>query len=465
MQNPPWSSAVRGSELRSRRSLRFFLLLLCSSWLIPLGARSIPPEPAASTAVAEGPQCAPLPSQELAPAGPVTECGIAPSVLDEIPTSELIVPLPEVENTPLTPSAQGEAILVLPKDAQGQINTDFVLAPGARVGESFFSPILCSTLARIVGEAGPAPDTLVTELPEGAQVVPNLLYSTAATTIRPLAGDPYRELQYALDAAGIEDARPVTRGAGARIALLDSKPQLDHPELRDVRESQLPGKPAPDPALHGSLMAGVVAAEEGNDFGIAGLAPEADLVAIPVCSDSPGSGTDRCTLYDLLYGFDRALEVEAVLINVSAVGPPSRLLQRAAERLAELGVILVAAAGNEGTDRPRYPAAYPEVLGVGAIDESEQPYVRGNRGPSAQILAPGVEILSTVPGGRFAFGDGTSLAAAHVSGVAALALAVSGDPVAVRAALMAEVEEGHPPPILSPVCDILRRVGHPCPCL
>jgi len=108
--------------------------------------------------------------------------------------------------------------------------------------------------------------------------------------------------------------------------------------------------------------------------------------------------------------------------------------------LDQLGVLLVAAVGNEGLSEPRYPAAYPSVIGVGAVDRAGQRYARGNRGPDVEILAPGVEILSTVPGGSFAFGDGTSLAAANVTGLLAVAVGASSDPRAARSAFFAAAQ-------------------------
>jgi subtilisin family serine protease len=161
---------------------------------------------------------------------------------------------------------------------------------------------------------------------------------------------------------------------------------------------------------------------------------------------------------------DVAWEARAQLVNVSLVGPANPLLRRAMDRLDQLGVVVVAAVGNEGTEEPRYPAAYPSVIGVGAVDRNGALYARGNRGPAVEVLAPGVEIVSSVPGDAFAFGDGTSLAAAHVTGVLALAIAASGDPLAARTAFFQVAQErGALPVSVPPVCDVLARLGKPCP--
>src|SRR5262249_6915576 len=154
---------------------------------------------------------------------------------------------------------------------------------------------------------------------------------------------------------------------------------------------------------HGTLIAGVVAAVEHNGFGIAGVAPGAHLMSVPVCTPQGGSASDRCLLYDLLRGVDRAYASEAQILNLSLVCPDNALLARAMARLDKLGVLVVAAAGNEGTSEPRYPAAYPSVIGVGATDRERKVTARSNRGLSAEIYAPGAEVLSTLPGDSFAF--------------------------------------------------------------
>jgi len=153
------------------------------------------------------------------------------------------------------------------------------------------------------------------------------------------------------------------------------------------------------------------------------------------------------------------------VVNLSLVGPANPLLERSMARLEQLGVLVVAAAGNEGTDEPRYPAAYPTVIGVGAADRERRAYARSNRGLSAEIYAPGVEILSSVPGDAFAFGSGTSFAAANVSGVLSLLLGSGATPAEVRAALFrqaAEASEGQPLVLVPPICDVLARLGKTC---
>ena len=191
---------------------------------------------------------------------------------------------------------------------------------------------------------------------------------------------------------------------------------------------------------------------------------------MPVCTPAGAGASDECRLYDVLRGLDLAWNQGATVLNLSLVGPDNPLLERAVTRLEKLGALVVAAAGNEGTRQPRYPAAYASVIGVGALDVDGKPFARGNLGPSAELLAPGVEVLSTVPGDAFAFGDGTSLAAAHVSGALAVLVSASADPARARTALFQAADLARPatsdpalPPPLPPLCDALARLDQPCP--
>ena len=421
---------------------------------------------AATSARAQEPDCPPF--AEAHPA--VLVAGADPGVAPEpAAAGGAIVSLPE--SPPIASEAPaGEALLALPRQRDGSLPSDFELAPGARVAESFFSPVLCATVARVVGAADAPPASLVPTVPATATVVPNSVYLTAADEVAPVVApdpDPYRPLQYGLDHTGVARARPLSTGAGARIAVLDSAPDVRHRDLDGVAlESIEPAGGDPrGAAVHGSLVVGVIAARTGNGFGMAGVAPAARVLALPVCTPEGATARDRCVLYDLLRGVDRAWERESQVVNLSLVGPANPLLERALARLDQLGVLVVASAGNEATADPRYPAAYPSVIGVGAADRDRRRYARSNTGVSAELLAPGVEVLSAVPGDAFAFGSGTSFAAAHVSGVLGVLIGAGVDPAAARTALFQQAHDAARGGLvlLPPICDVLTRLGRSCP--
>ena len=442
----------------------FACLAVCAElWLgaAAFPARAADPAPAAP---ALAPECPPFAAEPIAPPIPFGETGVAPSDPTTLPAGSFVpLPAPPVARFD---GQRGEALLALPKLANGSIAAEFRLAPGARIASSYFSAVLCSTVVHIIGSPDADPATLVQTAPAGSAVVRNDLYVTASTEVRPVATgpDPYRGLEYALDVGAVDAARSVTAGAGARVAVLDSAPDPAHRDLQGGRIATVEDGPGRSPATHGTLVAGIVHAIENNAFGIAGFAPGVDLLSIVVCAPSGAGASDVCRLSDLLRGVDLAWENHAQIVNMALVGPPNPLLQRAMDRLDQLGVVLVAAVGNEGLDVARYPAAYPSVIGVGAVDREGRVYPRGNRGAAVEVLAPGVEIVSTVPGDAFSFGDGTSLAAANVTGMLALAIAASGDPLAARTAFFQAAQENSAAlPIRMPrICSVLKRLGKPC---
>lgn len=398
-----------------------------------------------------------------------------------------ILSLPTPATTPATDPATGaggaaatgpgasspsEALLALPKNGAGQLPTDFELGEGAEIAESFFSPVICATVARVTGPPGAGLSELVTFVPESSLVVANDVYVSAAGEVRAMGRsvdrpDPYASLQYGLAVSGVREARGISAGQGVRVALLDSAPEWEHADLAAARiqfGDDTNGASANSETtigVHGTLMAGVLGAVEGNGFGIVGLAPASQLVSIPVCTpEGPAGG--RCTIYRLLQGLDQAYRSEAQLVNLSLSGPPNPLLERGVARLEQLGLVVVAAAGNEGTDEKRYPAAYPSVIGVGAMDRAGEAFALSNRGSWVEMYAPGVEVLSTIPGDAFAFGNGTSLAAAHVTGALAVITGVTGDPRVARAEFFRTAEAAGGLRRMPRVCDVLKRLKVDC---
>ncbi|HMB48888.1 MAG TPA: S8 family serine peptidase, partial [Afifellaceae bacterium] len=134
-------------------------------------------------------------------------------------------------------------------------------------------------------------------------------------------------------------------------------------------------------------------------------------------------GNPQATTYAIIKSLDWAYRRGARLFNLSFAGPPDKMLIRALNALADHGTIMVAAAGNAGPEEPpAWPAAHPGVIAVTATDQSDGLYAFANRGSYVFIAAPGVDILTTAPGGKYELVSGTSIAAAHVTGVIALML-------------------------------------------
>ncbi len=122
-------------------------------------------------------------------------------------------------------------------------------------------------------------------------------------------------------------------------------------------------------------------------------------------------------------GIDWAIKKGAKIINMSFAGPDDPMLQLALQKAHDKGVILIAAAGNLGPKSPPlYPAADPNVIAVTATDAKDQLLPQANQGSYLSVAAPGVDILEPAPNGGYQVTTGTSVAAAHVSGIVALLL-------------------------------------------
>ena len=129
------------------------------------------------------------------------------------------------------------------------------------------------------------------------------------------------------------------------------------------------------------------------------------------------------TTFNILKGLDWAVTKGARIINMSFAGPPDPALRLMLAQAHARGIVLIAAVGNAGpASPPLYPAADPNVIGVTATDANDQLLSVANRGPQVAVAAPGVDIRAPAPDGGYQITSGTSVAAAHASGVAALLL-------------------------------------------
>jgi subtilisin family serine protease len=231
--------------------------------------------------------------------------------------------------------------------------------------------------------------------------------------------------QYALERLAIADAHALATGEGVPVAVIDSQIDDTHAEFsRSIIEMlDATGEDPGDADAHGTSIAGVIAAQ-GT---LTGIAPQVRLVGIRAfLPDAQGSA--RSTTWRIAAALDAAWQAEARVINMSFAGPEDPLVGEAIAGAARRGLIGVAAAGNDGPDAgPLYPAAYPGVIAVTAVDRDDAVYDHANRGDYIALAAPGVDILAPVPGNGYNITSGTSLAAAHVSGLAALVLSQQPD--------------------------------------
>jgi subtilisin family serine protease len=150
----------------------------------------------------------------------------------------------------------------------------------------------------------------------------------------------------------------------------------------------------------------------------------------------------------VIKSLDYAVSNRAQIVNMSFAGPKDKAIQRSLEAAAKKGIVLIAAAGNAGAKSPPlFPAADRNVIAVSATDQSDQLFTASNRGRYIAISAPGVDILSAAPDGKYQILSGTSLSAAYVSGVAALMISRSPEITSsdVRAILLSTARDLGPP--------------------
>ena len=235
----------------------------------------------------------------------------------------------------------------------------------------------------------------------------------------------------------------MTRGAPSVIvAVVDTGVAAGHPDLRGAVLPGLNlmngGTDAADDEGHGTSVAGVIAARTDNHAGQAGVCWNCVLLPIKAL-DSKGVGDTSVIATAIV----RAVDLGARVINLSLGGPAStQPLADAVAYAEERGVIVVAAAGNNGNGTLFYPAAYPGVVAVAASDPDGRLYAWSDYGTWIGVAAPGCNVAPTLSGGYEEF-CGTSAAAPIVAGLAALA--VSGDPTATGGQIVSALEQSSAP--------------------
>lgn len=234
--------------------------------------------------------------------------------------------------------------------------------------------------------------------------------------VRTTTPDPYSGVQSGHERMDIAAAHRWSRGHGVRIALIDTGLDSAHPDLKgrvdlernfvdgDARRFQLD--------RHGTAIAGVIAANADNGVGIVGIAPEARLLALKACWQlQDGRDEARCNSYTLAQALAAAIELKARIINLSLTGPPDALLAALVKQATREGIIIVGPMG----DGPSFPGSIEHVLNVGRSED---------RVAGTVLQAPGREVLTLAPGGRYDFFSGSSISTGEISGVTALMLAL-----------------------------------------
>ena len=220
----------------------------------------------------------------------------------------------------------------------------------------------------------------------------------------------------------LDRAWDIAKGTGVKVAVVDSGVDLDQPDLAGRlvagRNILAPSSPPQDDNGHGTMVAGIIAADANNRRGITGIAPLAQIMPVKVV-DSSGNATDP----DIAAGIDWARTHGAKVINLSLGGPSnSTVLTNAVNAALAANIVVVAAAGNDFAPTVEYPAAVPGVLAVSATTHSGALAAFSSYGWRIDVAAPGLDITSTALGTKEAYAaeSGTSFSSPIVAGTAAL---------------------------------------------
>jgi subtilisin family serine protease len=259
--------------------------------------------------------------------------------------------------------------------------------------------------------------------------------------------DPLFQAQPAAREWRLADLHQLATGRGVTVAVIDTRIEANHPDLAGqvmVNEDFVPGHAAVA-EQHGTAVAGIIAAKADNGIGIVGVAPHARLIGLRGCWQLEG-GSSMCDSLSLAKALHAAIDRHAQIINLSLSGPPDILLGKLIEIGLTHGTVVVAAF-DQKLPKGGFPASYPGVIAV--TDESSGVL------PPGLVGAPGRDIPTTEPGGRWYLVSGSSFAAAHVSGL--MALLRERRPSAGGAALVADGGS------IDACASLLRVTGH-CSC-
>ncbi|MEM7544893.1 MAG: S8 family serine peptidase [Pseudomonadota bacterium] len=260
---------------------------------------------------------------------------------------------------------------------------------------------------RVPGDPGEAANDISAE---GDVVVAYPLQSFG-TLLLPGYDDPLFKLQDGLQAMQVASIHSHTKGAGVKVALIDTGVAQDHVDLQgqDVTARNFVSRAALDDNMeqHGTALAAIIAADADNGDGMVGIAPSVQLLALRACWEPAADGAGRCNTFSLARALNFAIVNEVDVINLSLTGPEDPILGDLIKTALSRGIAVVAAASSE--TEGGLVDAIPDV-----ILAANTPTTGGH------VLAPGTEVLSAKPVNDFDFYSGSSVSAAHVTAAASL---------------------------------------------
>jgi hypothetical protein len=234
--------------------------------------------------------------------------------------------------------------------------------------------------------------------------------------------DPYVDLQRGFVATAAARAQTATQGAGVDVAIVDTGADVAHPDLKgqihDVHNLVDDDAAAFDRDHHGTEVAGIIGAIADNHIGIVGMAPKARLSIYKACWYPPqANASARCNSFTLAKALAAVMDTDARVVNLSLGGPSDPLLSRLLQGVLQRHIVIAALPPDGKLDG--FPAGVPGVIVVNSSGSALD--------PTGVLNAPGNDILTTQPDGGYDFTSGSSMAAAQVSGIAALLVSLDPD--------------------------------------
>jgi hypothetical protein len=263
---------------------------------------------------------------------------------------------------------------------------------------------------------------LLARLTADARVEAAQLLNEFVTQARtPQFDDPYFGQQTSIAAMHVAEAQRWSAGRGVRIAVIDTAADSRHPELagRVILSRNLVDADGHTVAAerHGTAVAGAIAAVANNGVGIVGVAPDAQLLLLRACWQPEPAATGRCDSVTLARALELAVERRAHVVNLSLTGPRDALLERLVLAAIARGMVVVGAAGTAD----EFPGSAAGVIAVMDADQQRAATAANKR--IDRVAAPGRNVLTLAPGGRYGHVSGASMSAALTTGVVALILA------------------------------------------
>lgn len=234
--------------------------------------------------------------------------------------------------------------------------------------------------------------------------------------------------QWNLPAIATEQGWDLSKGSkDVIVAVVDTGVQLNHPDLKGRLltgyNAITNGSTPEDDVGHGTHVAGIIGALVNNGEGVAGISWYNNILPVKAL-DNSGAGTTYSVAEGIIWAADNGAKV----INLSLGNyADSQFLHDAIKYAYDRDIVLVSAAGNDNTERPGYPAAYPEVIAVAATNAAHEKASFSNYGDYIDVAAPGESIASTYPDSQYAALSGTSMASPHVAALAGLVRSLNPD--------------------------------------